>query len=197
MSRRPSPRPGGRDGTQDSESAARGAAGGAARSGPAGFETGSAQGRQVLRRVGARRELIVTERETIAEIVRKALEAGQTVEIDGLGTFQASAQGYEFLPQTRPTVFIAYVAEDLAPGAAAMRGAAGRWVLPVARQRQAAAGAELAARHRTGHRSFRRLRGVLFAAIGFEARASFRASCATPSIARASGPWSKAWKRSS
>jgi len=61
----------------------------------------------------------VTERETvterIAEIVRKALEAGQTVEIDGLGTLHALATGYEFLPQTRPEVFIAYVAEDLAP----------------------------------------------------------------------------------
>jgi len=57
----------------------------------------------------------VTERETIAEIVRKALEAGQTVEIDGLGTFEGSAEGYRFLPQTRPEVFIAYVAEDLAP----------------------------------------------------------------------------------
>ena len=57
----------------------------------------------------------MTERTAIAEIVRKALEAGQTVEIDGLGTFQASERGYEFLPQTRPEVFIAYVAEDLAP----------------------------------------------------------------------------------
>jgi hypothetical protein len=56
----------------------------------------------------------VTGRDTIAEIIRKALAAGQTVEIDGLGTFQESAQGYRFLPQTRPQVFIAYVAEDLA-----------------------------------------------------------------------------------
>jgi TIR domain len=55
------------------------------------------------------------EREAIAEIVRRALEAGQTVEIDGLGTFQASAEGYVFLPQTRPEVFLAYVAEDLTP----------------------------------------------------------------------------------
>ena len=53
--------------------------------------------------------------ERVAEIVRKALEAGQTVEIDGLGTLHALATGYEFLPQTRPEVFIAYVAEDLAP----------------------------------------------------------------------------------
>jgi hypothetical protein len=67
----------------------------------------------------------------IAEIVRLALEAGKTVEIDGLGTFQAgtsvpgasvpgasvpgaSVQGYVFEPQTAPQVFVAYVAEDLA-----------------------------------------------------------------------------------
>jgi hypothetical protein len=57
----------------------------------------------------------MTRRETIAQIIREALNAGQTVEIDGLGIFQESAQGYQFLPQTRPEVFIAYVAEDLAP----------------------------------------------------------------------------------
>ena len=53
--------------------------------------------------------------ETLAEILRKALLAGQSVEIDGLGIFQASPEGYEFLPQLRPEVFVAYVAEDLAP----------------------------------------------------------------------------------
>jgi len=56
----------------------------------------------------------VTERETLAEIVRKALLAGQSVEIDGLGIFQASPEGYKFLPQMRPEIFVAYVAEDLA-----------------------------------------------------------------------------------
>jgi len=56
----------------------------------------------------------VTTRETVADIVRQCLDAGQRVEIEGLGIFQASAQGYELLPQTRPNVFIAYVAEDLA-----------------------------------------------------------------------------------
>ena len=56
----------------------------------------------------------MTERETLAEIVRKALLAGQSVEIDGLGIFQASPEGYKFLPQMRPEVFVAYVAEDLA-----------------------------------------------------------------------------------
>jgi len=57
----------------------------------------------------------MTEREVLSEILRKTLRAGQSVEIDGLGTFQASPEGYEFLPQTRPEVFVAYVAEDLAP----------------------------------------------------------------------------------
>jgi len=51
----------------------------------------------------------------ILEIVRRCLEIGQSVEIDGLGTFRAGAQGgYEFTAESRPQVFIAYVQEDLA-----------------------------------------------------------------------------------
>lgn len=54
----------------------------------------------------------------ILKIVRRALERGQTVEIDGLGTFgtrgTAAGGGYEFRRQTKPRVFIAYVEEDLA-----------------------------------------------------------------------------------
>ena len=50
----------------------------------------------------------------IFEIVRKSLEAGQSVEIEGLGWFHATAQGYRFDPETRPTVFVAYAVEDLA-----------------------------------------------------------------------------------
>jgi hypothetical protein len=57
----------------------------------------------------------MTSAETVTEIVRKSLEAGQTVEIEGLGTFHASTHGYEFQAQTCPEVFVAYVAEDLAP----------------------------------------------------------------------------------
>jgi len=38
------------------------------------------------------------------------------VEIDGLGTFGTAAGGsYEFMSQTKPRVFIAYVEEDLVP----------------------------------------------------------------------------------
>ena len=36
------------------------------------------------------------------------------MEIDGLGVFQRGADGYEFVPERRPNVFIAYVEEDLA-----------------------------------------------------------------------------------
>ena len=56
----------------------------------------------------------MTTREAIADIVRRCLEAGQRVEIDGLGVFRTSRGGLEFLPQTRPNVFIAYAAEDRA-----------------------------------------------------------------------------------
>lgn len=49
----------------------------------------------------------------IFEIVRKSLEAGQAVEIEGLGRFHATAQGYRFDPETQPAVFVAYASEDL------------------------------------------------------------------------------------
>ncbi|HVO98134.1 MAG TPA: TIR domain-containing protein [Bryobacteraceae bacterium] len=51
----------------------------------------------------------------VVEIVRKSLEAGQAVEIEGLGTFRTAADGYRFDPETQPTVFVAYVVEDLIP----------------------------------------------------------------------------------
>ena len=53
--------------------------------------------------------------EAILKVVRRSLERGQTVEIDGLGTFRRKAGGgYQFIAQTEPQVFIAYVEEDLA-----------------------------------------------------------------------------------
>lgn len=49
------------------------------------------------------------------DIMRRCLEIGQTVEIDGLGTFRVAPEGgYEFRAESRPQVFIAYVEEDLA-----------------------------------------------------------------------------------
>ena len=52
--------------------------------------------------------------EQVALIVRRSLEAGGTIEIDGLGCFRARRDGaFEFQPQTHPQVFIAYVEEDL------------------------------------------------------------------------------------
>ena len=56
----------------------------------------------------------MTTKDAVADILRRCLDAGQRVEIEGLGTFQASAEGFVLLPQTQPEVFIAYAAEDLA-----------------------------------------------------------------------------------
>jgi hypothetical protein len=50
--------------------------------------------------------------DSLLQIMRQALESGHAVEIDGLGTFQRSPSGYEFVPQASPQVFIAYVEED-------------------------------------------------------------------------------------
>ncbi len=50
----------------------------------------------------------------MARILREALEHGRAVEIDGLGTFlPGREQGFRFVAQTKPRVFIAYVEEDL------------------------------------------------------------------------------------
>jgi hypothetical protein len=50
----------------------------------------------------------------IVRVLRETLERGESVEIDGLGTLlPGGKQGFRFVPQTRPRVFIAYVQEDL------------------------------------------------------------------------------------
>ena len=49
----------------------------------------------------------------LADLVRRSLAAGHQVEIDGLGVFRSTPRGYDFVPQTRPEVFIAYAAEDI------------------------------------------------------------------------------------
>jgi hypothetical protein len=55
-----------------------------------------------------------TSRRQVARLVRKCLEAGSPVEIDGLGVFQPEKTGgYRFVPETKQKVFIAYVLEDL------------------------------------------------------------------------------------
>ena len=49
----------------------------------------------------------------VARIVHDCLRRGGSVEIDGLGSFRTGPRGnFVFLPQTRPKVFLAYVAED-------------------------------------------------------------------------------------
>lgn len=50
----------------------------------------------------------------VARILRRALEQGATVEIDGLGTFLPGLrEGFRFVQQNSARVFIAYVEEDL------------------------------------------------------------------------------------
>ena len=50
----------------------------------------------------------------IARVLRQALERGGSVEIDGLGTLSPGGkQGFRFVAQNQPRVFIAYVEEDL------------------------------------------------------------------------------------
>ncbi len=51
----------------------------------------------------------------VAEIVRRCLEEGKTVQIDGLGMFRPGPGGvFRFVPRRTPSVFIAYVEEDRA-----------------------------------------------------------------------------------
>ena len=56
----------------------------------------------------------VSSREQVAQLVRKCLDEGKRVEIDGLGVFHRDSAGaYRFLPRTQPKIFLGYAAEDL------------------------------------------------------------------------------------
>ncbi len=47
-------------------------------------------------------------------ILKECLDTGRTIEMDGLGTLVPKPDGqFEFLAETRPKVFLAYVEEDL------------------------------------------------------------------------------------
>ena len=51
----------------------------------------------------------------VARLVRRCLEEGGTVEINGLGVFRTNAEGgFEFTAEDRPQVFLAYSVEDYA-----------------------------------------------------------------------------------
>jgi hypothetical protein len=53
--------------------------------------------------------------EQVAQLVRRCLEEGKNVEIDGLGRFQRDGAGrYEFVAPLQPKVFLGYVEEDQA-----------------------------------------------------------------------------------
>jgi hypothetical protein len=51
----------------------------------------------------------------ILRTLRRSLERGSAVQVDGLGVFRpAPGGGYQFVAESRPRVFIAYAQEDLA-----------------------------------------------------------------------------------
>jgi hypothetical protein len=51
----------------------------------------------------------------VARLVRKCLDEGTVVEIDGLGLFRPDGNGgFEFVPENRPQAFIAHAVEDAA-----------------------------------------------------------------------------------
>ncbi len=58
---------------------------------------------------------MMNDADAVLKLMRRALDRGQAVELEGLGVFRAGAGGvYEFVPESRISVFIAYVEEDLA-----------------------------------------------------------------------------------
>jgi hypothetical protein len=50
--------------------------------------------------------------ELVMDVLRTALDHGEAIEMDGLGTFQRTPAGYGFTPETQPRVFVAYAVED-------------------------------------------------------------------------------------
>ncbi len=63
----------------------------------------------------------------VAGLVKHCLERGGSVEIDGLGLFRpVPAGGFEFVPQTRRKVFLAYAQEDAAAAQRLYDGFLGR-----------------------------------------------------------------------
>src|SRR5258708_3652181 len=51
--------------------------------------------------------------ETVARLVRRCLDEGKSVEIDGLGSFQpAGRKRFRFVPRAQRKIFLAYVEED-------------------------------------------------------------------------------------
>ena len=57
----------------------------------------------------------MAEVDAVIGVLQRALDCGRVIEIDGYGRFQKREDGgYEFVPEARPSVFIAYVVEDVA-----------------------------------------------------------------------------------
>lgn len=48
----------------------------------------------------------------LSRILRQSLNEGRRVQIDGLGTFRAAGGEFQFVPDTRRRIFLAYAVED-------------------------------------------------------------------------------------
>ena len=85
--------------------------------------------------------------EDVARVVRRCLDEGKVVEIDGLGTFRPRKDGsFDFLPDSQPRVFIAYADEECEKRIAFVRRSAAAGLQSMARQEKTDAWTELAAR---------------------------------------------------
>ncbi len=49
----------------------------------------------------------------VIDLIRRSLESGEAVEIEGLGTFRKTPRGIELQPVMQARVFVAYIVEDL------------------------------------------------------------------------------------
>lgn len=69
--------------------------------------------RRETARVARSRRASSLEADQVARIVRRCLNEGKQVEIDGLGVFRPDGDsGFQFLSRSDPKVFLAYVEED-------------------------------------------------------------------------------------
>lgn len=48
----------------------------------------------------------------IVELWKRCLDEGRVINVDGLGRFLPQNDGFEFIPDTQPRIFIGYVEED-------------------------------------------------------------------------------------
>ncbi len=108
----------------------------------------------------------MAETDAVIGVLQRALDCGRVIEIDGYGRFQKREDGgYEFVPEARPNVFIAYAMEDLANARRLGDASARSGFHAVAGQGPTNGGSKLAAGNRARDRPFGRFHCVPLAAL--------------------------------